>query len=59
LALPVRYVNRVRPQDLDGMLPMAGGDEWRELSILLIASLAMTQAPVVAVALLDGPTVLL
>lgn len=45
-ALPDRYANRVRPQDLDGMRSMADGGEWQELVDLLIASLAMTQAPV-------------
>lgn len=44
--LPDRYANRVRPQDLDGMRSMADGGEWQELVDLLIASLAMTQAPV-------------
>lgn len=45
-ALPDRYADRVRPQDLDGMRSMADGGEWQELVDLLIASLAMTQAPV-------------
>ena len=45
-ALPDRYANRVRPQDLDGMRSMADGGEWQELVDVLIASLAMTQAPV-------------
>jgi hypothetical protein len=45
-ALPDRYANRVRPQDLDGMRSMADGGEWLELVDVLIASLAMTQAPV-------------
>ena len=40
--------NRVRPEDLDGMRSMAGGGEWQELVDLLIASLALTQAPVTA-----------
>ena len=47
-ALPDRYANRVRPQDLDGMRSMADGGEWQELLDVLIASLAMTQAPVTA-----------
>jgi hypothetical protein len=46
VALPDRYADRVRPQDLDGMRSMADGGEWQELVDLLIASLAMTQAPV-------------
>lgn len=45
-ALPDRYADRVRPQDLDGMRSMADGGEWQELVDLLIASLAMTQARV-------------
>jgi hypothetical protein len=45
-ALPDRYANRVRPQDLNGMRSMADGGEWQELVDVLIASLAMTQAPV-------------
>jgi hypothetical protein len=45
-ALPDRYTNRVRPQDLDGMRSMSDGGEWQELVDLLIASLAMTQAAV-------------
>lgn len=45
-ALPDRYANRVRPEDLDGMRSMAEGGEWRELVDILIASLALTQAPV-------------
>jgi hypothetical protein len=45
-ALPDRYANRVRPQDLDGMRSMADGGERQELVDVLIASLAMTQAPV-------------
>jgi hypothetical protein len=45
-ALPDRYANRVRPQDLDGMRSMADGGEWQELVDVLIASLAMTQAAV-------------
>jgi hypothetical protein len=44
--LPGRFADRVRPQDLDGMRSMADGGEWQELVDLLIASLAMTQAPV-------------
>lgn len=44
--LPGRYADRVRPQDLEGMRSMADGGEWQELVDLLIASLAMTQAPV-------------
>jgi hypothetical protein len=45
-ALPGRFADRVRPQDLDGLRSMADGGEWQELVDLLIASLAMTQAPV-------------
>lgn len=45
-ALPDRYANRVRPEDLDGMRSMAEGGEWQELVDILIASLALTQAPV-------------
>jgi len=45
-ALPDRYANRVRPQDLDGMRSMADGGEWQELVDLLIASLSLTRAPV-------------
>lgn len=45
-ALPDRYANRVRPRDLNGMRSMADGGEWQELVDVLIASLAMTQAPV-------------
>jgi hypothetical protein len=45
-ALPDRYANRVRPQDLDGMRSMADGGEWQELVDILIASLVLTQAPV-------------
>ena len=47
-ALPDRYANRVRPQDLDGMRSMADGGEWQELIDLLIASLNVTRAPVTA-----------
>ena len=47
-ALPDRYANRVRPQDLDGMRSMADGGEWQELVDLLIASLSLTRAPVTA-----------
>ena len=47
-ALPDHYANRVRPEDLAGMRSMAGGGEWQELVDLLIASLALTQAPVTA-----------
>ncbi len=47
-ALPDRYANRVRPEDLDGMRSMADGGEWQELVDLLIASLTVTQAPVTA-----------
>ena len=47
-ALPDRYANRVRPQDLDGMRSMADGGEWKELVDLLIASLNVTRAPVTA-----------
>ncbi len=47
-ALPDRYANRVRPQDLDGMRSMADGGEWQELVDLLIASLSSTRAPVTA-----------
>jgi hypothetical protein len=45
-ALPDRYANRVRPEDLDGMRSMAEGGEWQELVDILIASLALTQASV-------------
>jgi hypothetical protein len=47
-ALPDRYADRVRPQDLDGMRSMADGGEWQELVDLLIASLRLTRAPVTA-----------
>jgi len=47
-ALPDRYADRVRPQDLDGMRSMADGGEWQELIDLLIASLNVTRAPVTA-----------
>ena len=47
-ALPDRYADRVRPQDLDGMRSMADGGEWQELMDLLIASLSLTRAPVTA-----------
>ena len=47
-ALPDRYSDRVRPQDLDGMRSMADGGEWQELMDLLIASLNVTRAPVTA-----------
>jgi hypothetical protein len=47
-ALPDRYADRVRPQDLDGMRSMADGGEWQELMDLLIASLNVTRAPVTA-----------
>jgi hypothetical protein len=47
-ALPDRYADRVRPQDLDGMRSMADGGEWQELVDLLIASLSSTGAPVTA-----------
>ena len=47
-ALPDRYADRVRPQDLDGMRSMADGGEWQELVDLLIASLSLTRAPVTA-----------
>jgi hypothetical protein len=47
-ALPDRYADRVRPQDLDGMRAMADGGEWQELVDLLIASLSLTRAPVTA-----------
>ena len=47
-ALPDRYADRVRPQDLDGMRSMADGGEWQELLDLLIASLNLTRAPVTA-----------
>jgi len=47
-ALPDRYADRVRPQDLDGMRSMADGGEWQELVDLLIASLNVTRAPVTA-----------
>jgi hypothetical protein len=43
-ALPDRYADRVRPQDLDGMRSMADGGEWQEL----MASLNVTRAPVTA-----------
>lgn len=47
-ALPDRYADRVRPEDLDGIRSMADGGEWQELVDLLIASLALTQACVTA-----------
>ena len=47
-ALPDHYADRVRPEDLAGMRSMADGGEWQELVDLLIASLALTQAPVTA-----------
>ncbi len=47
-ALPDRYANRVRPQDLDGMRSMADGGEWQELVDLLIASLSSRRSPVTA-----------
>jgi hypothetical protein len=47
-ALPGRYADRVRPQDLDGMRSMADGGEWQELVDLLIASLSLTRSPVTA-----------
>jgi hypothetical protein len=47
-ALPDRYADRVRPQDLDGTRSMADGGEWQELVDLLIASLRLTRAPVTA-----------
>jgi hypothetical protein len=47
-ALPDRYADRVRPQDLDGMRSMADGGEWQDLMDLLIASLNVTRAPVTA-----------
>ena len=47
-ALPDRYADRVRPQDLDGMRSMADGGEWQELVDLLIASLSLTHAAVTA-----------
>ena len=47
-ALPEHYADRVRPEDLAGMRSMADGGEWQELVDLLIASLALTQAPVTA-----------
>jgi hypothetical protein len=47
-ALPDHYADRVRAEDLDGMRSMADGGEWQELVDLLIASLALTQAPVTA-----------
>jgi hypothetical protein len=45
-ALPDRYANHVRLEDLDGMRSMAEGGEWQELVDIRIASLALTQAPV-------------
>jgi hypothetical protein len=45
-ALPERYADRVRPEDLDGLRSMAGGGEWQELVELLVASLILTRAPV-------------
>lgn len=47
-ALPDRYADRVRPEDLDGMRSMADGGEWLELVDLLLASLTLTQAAVTA-----------
>ncbi len=47
-ALPDRFADRVRPQDLDGLRSMADGGEWQELVDLLIASLTLTQAPITA-----------
>jgi hypothetical protein len=47
-ALPDRYADRVRPEDLDGMRSMAGAGEWQELVDLLVASLRLTGAPVSA-----------
>ena len=47
-ALPDHYADRVRPEDLDGMSYRRPGGEWQELVDLLIASLALTQAPVTA-----------
>ncbi len=47
-ALPDRYADRVRPEDLNGMRSMADGGEWQELVDLLIASLTLTQSPVTA-----------
>jgi hypothetical protein len=47
-ALPGRYADRIRPQDLDGMRSMAEGGEWQELVHVLLASLAIPQAPVTA-----------
>jgi hypothetical protein len=45
-ALPERYADRVRPEDLDGMRSMASGGEWQELVELLVASLGLTRARV-------------
>ena len=47
-ALPDRYADRVRPEDLDGMRSMAGAGEWQELVDLVVASLGLTRAPVTA-----------
>jgi hypothetical protein len=47
-ALPARFADRVRPQDLDGLRSMARAGEWRELVDLLVASLGATGAPVTA-----------
>jgi hypothetical protein len=47
-ALPDRYADRVRPEDLDGLRSMAGAGEWQELVDLLIASLSLTRARVTA-----------
>lgn len=47
-ALPERYADRVRPEDLDGMRSMASGGEWEELVELLVASLGLTRARVSA-----------
>jgi hypothetical protein len=47
-ALPELFASRVRPDDLDGLRSMAGAGEWQELVDLLVASLAVTGAPVTA-----------
>lgn len=47
-ALPERYADRVRPEDLDGMRSMVSGGEWQELVELLVASLGLTRARVTA-----------
>lgn len=45
-ALPSRYSERVRPNDLYAMEAMASGGEWQELVDVLVASLNLTRAAV-------------